>query len=174
MHRPTLEFDGNSCHSSGYWWASAGCIYVGGRLHERAGDFAFVYNGGRDGPARETLCDDGSECFYKFTNIKTFLANWGINHWGVRSEMSAVEFANTQRPLGILGRHLVDGALIDCRAPGHQPEAPTSALGARNTRQDLRYFATSYVGIEFCKYTCLLRSNARPSSCRHGRCARPS
>ncbi len=176
MHRLTLELDGNSCHSSGYWWASAGCIYVGGRLRERAGDFTLVYNGGRDGPARETLCDDGSECFYRFTSVKTLLGNWGIKHWGVRSEKSAVELANTQRPLGIIGKHLVDGALIDCRAPGHQPQAPTSALGVRNTQQDLRYSATSYVGIELCKLASLLRCHARPLSCRtsRGRGARPS
>ena len=29
---PLLRFEGNSAHSSGFWWASAGMIYFGGKL----------------------------------------------------------------------------------------------------------------------------------------------
>ena len=28
----TLDFDGNTCHSAGHHWVTAGCVYAGGRL----------------------------------------------------------------------------------------------------------------------------------------------
>ena len=32
--RPALRFDGNSAHSSGYWWEKGGAMYFGGELVE--------------------------------------------------------------------------------------------------------------------------------------------
>lgn len=40
----TKVFNGNSAHSSGYWWGSAGCIYVGGWLDFPNGNSVARYN----------------------------------------------------------------------------------------------------------------------------------
>lgn len=46
-NRPfATPFRGNTAHSSGYWWRTAGSIYVGGELQEAANGTLF-YNAGR-------------------------------------------------------------------------------------------------------------------------------
>ena len=43
--RATLKFNGNSAHSAGYYWFSAGQVYVGGKLwHPHAGSDLLRYN----------------------------------------------------------------------------------------------------------------------------------
>lgn len=161
--RPTLEFDSNTCHSSGFWWTSAGCIYVGGVLKQDATTGVFTYNAGRDNPTRNTKCADGTgspsflneyyaPCSLTFNNTKVFLSGWGINHWGPRGEFHNSEFHWTNRPFGILGRHWTNNALIDCRPPTHTPELPMPSLpGAQNSWQEVRFHlgAGRYLGIQW-------------------------
>ena len=45
--RTFLAFDGNTAHSTGFWWHNAGAIYVGGKLwHPNAGSDELRYNPG--------------------------------------------------------------------------------------------------------------------------------
>ena len=49
--RTFLAFDGNTAHSTGFWWDHAGAIYVGGKLwHPTEGSDALRYNPGRQNP----------------------------------------------------------------------------------------------------------------------------
>ncbi len=77
------RFDGNSAHSSGYWWGSSGIIYFGGSLWEdtSTSDMTLSYNGGRDGALRDTCqvlksnrwnCND-APAWTRVTNLKLFL-----------------------------------------------------------------------------------------------------
>ncbi|GBG34566.1 G8 domain-containing protein DDB_G0286311 [Hondaea fermentalgiana] len=127
--RPFLEFDGNSCHSAGYWWTRAPCIYVGGRLEHLDDTDVLYYNPGREVNARETLCPDGTsfvECEMIFTNTKVFLSNWGINHWGERGRYDYLEAHDVFRPVGILGAHFLTNLLFVCRSRSFVPDAPGS------------------------------------------------
>ncbi|GBG25007.1 Spermidine synthase [Hondaea fermentalgiana] len=134
--RPFLEFDGNSCHSSGFWWVMASCIYVGGLLgHQDDVSDALVYNPGRQIFGRSTMClaepEDGMEtdryveCPLEFNNTKVFLSNWGLNMWGQRSTIRGLEAHDTTRALAILGIHFVTNMLTVCKTGVFLPENPS-------------------------------------------------
>lgn len=115
--RPVLRFDGNSCRSSGYWWARGGGIYVGGQLtHSEDNDDPYsplVYNPGRGGdfdicavntygfqygcPESQYApqCSDewmiGCRIPHEFTNTKISLTSTGIQHWGRRFKLQKLE-----------------------------------------------------------------------------------
>jgi hypothetical protein len=107
--RPALEFEGNSAHSSGYWWAGQGpAIYIGGTLmyFNRTSD-VLVYNPGRSTTYLHNTCSSkvGTTCtiaYLRLNNTKVFLANVGINHWGSRVELSGVEAHDTQRSVQVI------------------------------------------------------------------------
>ena len=59
--RTTLQFDGNTAHSSGYFWVFGSCIYVGGELkHDPTNNNLLIYKSGRN--ARDTRVD--GVCFF--------------------------------------------------------------------------------------------------------------
>ena len=111
--RPTLIFDGNSCHSSGHWWGHAGCVYMGGLFyHTEPGLYgAMIYNPGRTtGGFRPCeIIQTGEWCpgwdipecsgsyptacheYLELTNLKISLANVGVMNWGQRARITKFE-----------------------------------------------------------------------------------
>ena len=82
--RAVKLFDGNSAHSTAFWWEFAGGIYVGGVFSVDANGNNASYNPGRGGsfaPTSPSL----------FTNTKTFLVNTGFMHWGAGESIGRVE-----------------------------------------------------------------------------------
>lgn len=133
--RPFLEFDGNTCHSTGIWWSMGGCIYVGGKLTQPDEDSdTLVYNPGREVSGRDTKCltkpkssnpsNRYSDCPLEFNNTKVFLANYGINNWGSRGTIRNYEAHDVIRPVAILGQHYVTNLLGVCRTKTFTPERP--------------------------------------------------
>ncbi|GBG32319.1 G8 domain-containing protein DDB_G0286897, partial [Hondaea fermentalgiana] len=144
--RPFIEFDGNSCHSSGYWWTRAACVYVGGRLEHLDDTDTLYYNPGRESNARDTMCETESgyaDCEMIFTNTKIFLSNWGINNWGERGRYDGLEVHDTFRPVGVLGAHFLTNLLFVCRSQSFVPERPGSG-----TKYYERHWFSNYVMYE--------------------------
>ena len=141
--RPLLEFDGNTAHSTGFWWHLAGAIYFGGDLqHVSSESDELVYNPGRITSGRDTClleprttgynggdyggkrCRPDSVAWTKMTNTKVFLVRGaGLTHWGKRSEIVSFEAHDVGRVANIFGQVLLDKALVRCRT-GHELRVP--------------------------------------------------
>lgn len=127
--RPLLLFDGNTAHSSSYWWGNAGLIYFGGKLrHPDPASDALVYNGGRSNPPRDTCevepctlrndcrCPNDRTIYQRITNTKVFLSpGVGVLHWGKRPEIVGYEAHDVALSLSILGFGFISNALVRCR-----------------------------------------------------------
>ena len=75
-------------HSSGSFFVYGGCLYVGGRLWYDT-DGVQTYLTGRE--ERQTYFQNGTQTWLKLTNVKAFLCNKGVNHWGDRPEVRGYE-----------------------------------------------------------------------------------
>jgi len=128
--RPLKKFQGNSAHSTGYWFNSASGIYVGGTLKHKTGSDALTYTFGRDG-SRDTCLDDPrlSEnwCLYArfswmiFEDTKVFLINGrGFQHWGSRSEIHRYESHDAGLSGNYFGAVYLNQMLVNCRS-NHKP-----------------------------------------------------
>lgn len=106
--RPMLLFDGNSAHSSGYFWENAGCIYFGGKIYYVGNDL--TYNSGRN--EFDTRSLDGSPAYMEFTNVKTFLCMSGHMSWGARMELRNYTAHDVVRGATMFGDALLQGAHI--------------------------------------------------------------
>ncbi|KAJ3128429.1 Fibrocystin-L [Nowakowskiella sp. JEL0407] len=162
--RTVLLFDGNSAHSTGFWSVHAGAVYVGGKL-EKDIDGRLRYIAGRSG-THETCsvpldahggCSEANQQWMKFTNVKTFLANRGIIHWGSRSEFSQVESHDAGVAVKVFGKVWVDKMYAGCRSQNVIPfindcPAPKTKFGAIQYwlchPRDLSYWQ-HYQGFEF-------------------------
>jgi len=146
--RPTLEFDSNQAHSSGFYWSLAGIFYIGGQLELQSGSEELKYDPGRQVSGRDTRCDDASQCDMEFFNTKVFLSgNLGFNMWGRRSRIENFAGYDTGRPIGVLGQHFIKNTLINCRT-GFTPEVPDDH-GNGYRWVERRFFQSSYVGFEW-------------------------
>jgi hypothetical protein len=87
MEEPISFFDGNTAHSSAYFWPDAGCVYVGGVLEsvDVGGEPTLRYLSGR------SLGDRLRNGADTFTNTKTFLCASGIVHWGKEAHVINLE-----------------------------------------------------------------------------------
>jgi hypothetical protein len=91
-YRPLLQegliFDGNTAHSTGWWWYHAGAIYIGGELYYNDNG-KLEYNPGRGSslgrnpckvdPCLEPYwycdgCPENGQAWLRITNTKTFLS----------------------------------------------------------------------------------------------------
>lgn len=80
--RPLQRFDGNTAHSTGYFWAMAGAVYVGGKVWVGDSDGKLYYSSGRY--EHDTRDDSGKPIYMDFVNSKVWLGQWGLSHWGKR------------------------------------------------------------------------------------------
>jgi hypothetical protein len=80
--RPILKFDGNTAHSTGYWWGNGAAFYIGGSfLHDTNRGNILTYNPGRIVSGRDTCseapqtwgCPSAQQAWMRFTNTKAFL-----------------------------------------------------------------------------------------------------
>jgi hypothetical protein len=115
QNRPLLVFDGNSAHSSGYWWGQAGCIYTGGSL--------FYPNASRVDPTYNPGRVSGRSGYMNFTNTKVFLCSVGFMHWGSSLDIYGLEAHDIMRAGTVFGTVGIDNMLVDCRTQ-NMPSAP--------------------------------------------------
>ncbi|KAG1661973.1 hypothetical protein FOA52_007145 [Chlamydomonas sp. UWO 241] len=109
--RPLKLFDGNTVHSSGYYFNMAGGIYVGGKLWINTGDSnKLYYSSGRW--AHDTRDEQGDPATMFFTNCKAWLAQWGISHWGDRVAVDHWEAHDCTRGANIFGDASLSNVLI--------------------------------------------------------------
>ena len=136
--RMLQAFEGNSAHSSAFWWnMGAGGIYVGGRLyHPSSSSDELVYNPGRVVAGRPTCrcepkepsCAPYGRClepgYTVFNNTKVFLLKGtGISHWGSRIELRGFEAHDVGLAAAILGYGYITDMLVRCRT-GAQLQLP--------------------------------------------------
>ena len=72
--RPTLEFNGNIAHSSGFYWGAStcgGCIYAGGELSYNEEYQSYVYFTGKI--KHDTRDLEGNKEWAHLTNTKTYV-----------------------------------------------------------------------------------------------------
>lgn len=130
----SLTIDGNTAHSTGWWWSHAGAFYLGGTLYYNTTTNILEYNPGRDfdfdNHDRRTCtfnaCQAG-DCNYgcpeydldavRFTNTKTFLVpSVGLNSWSGRIEISGYESHDIALTMEALSDGFwLDKALTVCR-----------------------------------------------------------
>ncbi|KYQ92991.1 hypothetical protein DLAC_05595 [Tieghemostelium lacteum] len=113
--RTTLEFDGNSAHSSGYHFWFGSCIYVGGNLSTQS-DGTLAYKSGR--VDRDTVDYNNPQVtvWMRFSNIKVSLCSSGIGHWGNTIEVVKYESHDNKVAGTVFGEALLDQALVNAKS----------------------------------------------------------
>ena len=101
--KPMLEFDGNTAHSSGYFWNDAGCIYHGGRLWLEASNNKWSYTSGR--VSQPTIG------WHNVTNLRTWLCQAGMASWGDRVDMTNFECSDCTRSAVLFGSSSITNML---------------------------------------------------------------
>ena len=140
-----LTIDGNTAHSTGFWWTHAGAFYVGGSLYTKS-DGMLRYNPGRgnfDRDARQPCAINncaGDNCWceeedtrpLKFTNTKTFLtAGVGLNSWTGQMEIKGFEAYDQRLAIEALSEGFwIDNMYAACRT-GEDLGLPSPASAAR-------------------------------------------
>ncbi|KAH9259577.1 hypothetical protein BASA81_001999 [Batrachochytrium salamandrivorans] len=153
--RPLLLFKGNTAHSTGYWFGSAGGVYVGGTLqHDVNG--VLTYTAGRDGD-RDTCAQDPTltwgYCrpndyrFMVFEDTKVFLASRGMQQWGRRSEVIRAETHDVGESMNVFGQVYLTQMLVQCRTLGQHAPHNFCASGSCASRD--RAFFQSFNGFSW-------------------------
>lgn len=167
--RPSAQrsktIDGNTAHSTGWWWEKAAGFYLGGSLYYRDSDNLLVYDAGRGlgstpTNARErwpclvdkcalgdcdSWCGESDFAWNKITNSKMYsIYGSGLNSWAGRMEVLAIE----THDVGLALEALESGFWID------------RLLSTCRTGEDLampRESVASYVrgnGFVWCEFFC--------------------
>jgi hypothetical protein len=146
MMRPSLStglvLNGNTAHSTGWWWKRAAGFYFGGALYYDLDGITLVYNTGRDltvdaklnkgirSPCKidycSTLGNCNSQCYLKdrawiqLNNTKVFLTpGSGLNSWSGRMEILGYEAHDVGLSLESLEAGFwIDRMLAQCRTSG--------------------------------------------------------
>jgi hypothetical protein len=141
-----LTIDGNTAHSTGWWWVNAGAFYFGGVLKYNDQNL-MTYNPGRS-TATEDLrntckydfctqtdsctgwCQQADQLFLRMTNTKVFLTPAiGISAWSGRTEVLGYEAHDTGLSASIQESGVwYDKVLVVCRTgePLVMPSSPSS------------------------------------------------
>jgi hypothetical protein len=121
QERPTLIFNGNTAHSSGYHFQGGGCIYIGGLLwYDSVNTDVLRYNNGRY--SRPTkIKRNGAAAFMTFNNTKTWMCGMGVSHWGERIEVVGLESHDVGRPTQLFGEAWLHDALINTQSASLAP-----------------------------------------------------
>ncbi|GLC70469.1 hypothetical protein PLESTF_000985100 [Pleodorina starrii] len=122
--RPLRLFDGNTAHSSGYFWLMAGSIYVGGKLWiDDADGGKLYYSNGRY--EMDTRDDTGTAlAFHSFTRNRVWLGQWGISHWGARVRVRDWEAHDCVRGANIFGLAQLADAVVNGRSGNVDAQYP--------------------------------------------------
>lgn len=132
-NRLTKVIDGNTAHSTGFWWRHAGAFYSGGSLFfGDANDSYLKYNAGRDqaherSPCLIDMCQNGgcgnycqsyNKAWNKISNSKVFLVpSTGMNSWSGRAEILGFEAHDVGLGIESLsGGFGIDNFLVECRS----------------------------------------------------------
>merc|ERR1719343_1451208 len=125
-----LEFNGNTAHSSGFYWTWSACIYIGGELWEGVpGSQNYSYITGRVQPARlsgRTL----------FNNTKVFACEKGITFWGAHWSapepqfmLEGAEFYDVARSSNMLSNTYMTRAVIVAHTDNPASDLPQYSEG---------------------------------------------
>ncbi|KAJ3276777.1 Fibrocystin-L [Terramyces sp. JEL0728] len=158
--RPTLIFDGNSAHSTGYWWQNAGAFYIGGLYQGFDPDTgAPSYNPGRMVNNGFNTCSSNpnsvtciKNLWMRFTNTKAFLANRGIMHWGNRQELIRYEAHDCGKAASMFGQVWVNQMLVICRTRNILPlynDCPTARTQSWNCNGRDQAYWSEYAGFQW-------------------------
>jgi len=129
-----LEIDGNTAHSTGFWFKGAAGFYIGGALYYDS-DGKLWYNPGRSKEADHKRdpclvnqcaepynkcnygCPENKKAAFEISNTKSFLiAGAGLNSWGGRIEIAGFESYDSRLALQALSEGFwMDNALVVCR-----------------------------------------------------------
>jgi len=134
-NRLSKIFDGNTAHSTGWWWSHAGAFYSGGSLYYSDTDRTLLeYNAGRDqikGSRNPCLvdtcaihndcgryCSEGEKAWFKLTNNKAFLtASPGMNSWSGRMEVTYFEAHDVALGIEAIESGFgIDNFFVECRS----------------------------------------------------------
>lgn len=134
--RPFILFKGNSAHSTGFWFGSAGGVYVGGQLSYKGtwGSSLLTYTPGRSkshstcSVAADDWCSEENQLWLKFEDVKVFLSNRGMQHWGDRSDLIRIEFSDINLAANVFGDVSGRNILHTCRTSNK----PTWFAGCAN------------------------------------------
>lgn len=129
----SLVIDGNTAHSSGWWWGHAAAFYFGGALYYNA-DGILEYTAGRSfdfenhsrRPCNVNACEVGGcvygcpeseEAFIRMTNTKAFLSSGtGFNSWSGTFEIVGYEAHDNGLSLESLSSGFwIDNMVASCR-----------------------------------------------------------
>jgi hypothetical protein len=127
-----LTIDGNTAHSTGFWWSHAGGFYLGGSLYLKPDNATLRYNPGRGDfdrderrPCADSYCEGTSSCWcaeedtrpLTFTNTKTFLiAGVGLNSWTGQMNMLGLEAYDQRLAIEALSDGFwIDNMYVACR-----------------------------------------------------------
>ena len=124
-----LQLDGNTAHSTGWWWGHAGAFYIGGALYYKS-DGRLEYNPGRNSQNFDrcaiNACEDNDNCrcpdedkqFLNMTNSKAFLTSGvGFNSWSGTMNVEGWESHDTGLSIESLsgGGFWITNMLAVCR-----------------------------------------------------------
>ncbi|KAF5840653.1 hypothetical protein DUNSADRAFT_16026, partial [Dunaliella salina] len=126
MQRPLKRFEGNTAHSSGYFFLMAGGVYFGGKIWHNADDGGkLYYSSGRHASDPRTESGTQQSTHYLLNN-KVWLAQWGVSHWGQRVMVDGWEAYDCVRGANIFGSAHLTNALIDGRSDNAWAQYPGS------------------------------------------------
>ncbi|EFA79241.1 hypothetical protein PPL_07659 [Heterostelium album PN500] len=110
--RTTLEFDGNSAHSAGYYFWFGSCIYCGGKLwYENPNVDSLTYKSGRQD--RDTQDVNGNPVWMRWTNMKVSQCSSGANHWGNQIEIDTYESHDNKISGTVFGSAWINNAIVN-------------------------------------------------------------
>ncbi|GAM19806.1 hypothetical protein SAMD00019534_029810 [Acytostelium subglobosum LB1] len=111
--RTTLEFDGNSAHSAGYFFEAFGaCVYCGGRLYyDSDSTDQLTYISGRQ--ARETRDANGNMVWMRWTNLRVSQCRGGLGHWGNQIEVDGYESQDNEISGSLFGYAWMNNAIVN-------------------------------------------------------------
>lgn len=115
MQRPTLVFQGNTAHSSGYLFPGGGCMYTGGKLYYPTGSNLLSYDNGRYSRNTLNAKNTGPGIQY-FNDSKTWLCGIGISHWGDRIEIIGYEGHDNARSVQVFGEAWFTKGLVNVKS----------------------------------------------------------
>ncbi|KAK5579699.1 hypothetical protein RB653_009385 [Dictyostelium firmibasis] len=115
MQYPIKEWQGNTAHSSGYFFEDGASIYIGGNLTFNEANGMLIYHSGR--LARNTylngIFNEDNVVFNRFNNTKIFLSNNGIGFWGETVEVVGFESHDNKLPASVFGKAWVHNAIVN-------------------------------------------------------------